>query len=218
MMQYVMQSPIKPKAAFSRVGITLLLLMSAFCVYIAPLVMPRDYNWLTNAISEAAAQGLQYAWLTRLGFLMFGLAVLWLVVYKRDTWSRGVSWMQLIFAVSMLGTAAFSHKPWIAAVPYDPFEDFLHSVTATSMGFAFAFGVIARLIQRSRNIRHQKVLDLVAIIAATVITPIGEYMPSIAGLLQRMMFAIAYLWFMYEALYPVHKLQRYNENTLMHDN
>lgn len=100
----------------------------------------------------------------------------------------------------MVGTAAFSHKPWLANVPVDPFEDFLHSVTATGMGFAFSFGLVARLLQRENGERLKKASDVIALVAATTLSPLGELWPSIAGLLQRMMFGVAYLWFAQEAV------------------
>jgi len=165
--------------------------------------MPPGYSWMTHSISESAAQGLAHAWIARLGFLLFGLGVLSLALYRKPIWSRGTTWMHLAFAVLMLGTSAFSHKPWLTGVPADPFEDFLHSLTATGMGFAFAFGVVVRLLQRKRAETVPKAFDLIAILAATFLTPIGGLVPGIAGLLQRTMFAVAYAWYAFETLYPV---------------
>ena len=207
----VMQPPSSMRHVFSCVGIVLLLICSAFCIYIAPLSMPIDYSWLSNSISESGAQGLHHAWIARLGFLLFGLGVLWLTLYRRTTWASGTYWMQLTFAVSMLGTAAFSHKPWLAGAQIDPVEDFLHSLTATGMGFAFAFGVVVRFMQRRKNERFQRTSDLVAILAASMLTPIGGAMPAIVGLLQRTMFAIAYLWFIQEALFPKISVQLHTQ-------
>lgn len=197
---------------FAGAGIVLLLISSAFFIYLAPLVMPPGYSWLSNAISESAAQGLYFAWPARMGFLLFGLAVLWLALYRKTTWGRGVYWMQLSFALFMLGTAAFSHKPWIADVPFDSTEDLLHSITATGMGFAFSFGVLVRFLQRKENEIALKLFDFAAIFAATVLTPIGGAMPSVAGLLQRVMFAVAYLWFAHEALSLKYKDQTVSDD------
>ena len=191
-----------PLPAQSRAGAVLLLIVSAICIVAAPLAMPPGYSWLSHSISESAAQGLRHAWIARFGFMLFGLGVLWLAQVRRATWARGVYWMHLAFAVFMLGTAAFSHKPWLAGVPSDPVEDFLHSLTATGMGFAFAFGVMVRLLQRRKGEHLPKAIDLVAILAATLLTPIGGAVPGIAGLLQRLMFAVAYLWYGHEALFP----------------
>ncbi len=188
------------RSRFAVPCVVLLLAASAICILAAPLAMPDSYSWLTNSISESAAQGLQSAWIARLGFLLFGCSVLWLAVFLRSIWARGTYSMHVVFAICMVGTAAFSHKPWLANVPFDPFEDLLHSITATGMGFAFSFGVVVRLIQRKNNERLRKTFDVIALIAATTLSPLGELWPSIAGLLQRTMFFVAYLWYAHEAL------------------
>jgi hypothetical protein len=185
---------------FAMPGVALLVVASATCLLSAPLAMPDSYSWLTNAISESAAQGLESAWIARLGFLLFGCGVLWLAASLKTVWARGAYWMHLAFGVCMVGTAAFSHKPWLANVPVDAFEDFLHSMTATGMGFAFSFGVVARLLQRENGEHLKKAFDIIALVAATTLSPLGELWPSIAGLLQRMMFGVAYLWFAQEAV------------------
>jgi hypothetical protein len=108
--------------------------------------------------------------------------------------------MHLAFAVFMISTAAFSHKPWLTNLPFDPIEDFLHSVSATGMGFAFTFGVLIRFLQRESNEPTKKVYDLLAIVVASTLSPLGELWPSIAGLLQRVIFMVAYLWYANEAI------------------
>jgi len=162
--------------------------------------MPNGYSWLSNAISESAAQGLHSAWIARLGFLLYGLAVFWLAASLRPVWARGAYWMHSTFGVFMIGTAAFSHKPWLTNIPFDSFEDLLHSVTATGMGFAFSFGVLARLLQRGKGEKLYIAGDAVALVAATVLPLSGLFWPSMSGLLQRTLFVVAYLWFAREAM------------------
>lgn len=198
----ILQPAIAHSSRFTATGIIVLLLASASLIALAPLAMPTGYSWLSNSISESAAQGLRDAWIARLGFLLFGMAVLWLALSRKTIWARGTYWMQLVFAMCMLGTAAFSHQPWLAGVPSDPFEDLLHSITATGMGFAFTFGVVVRFMQRSRHELFARLIDIVAIVAATLLSPVGVMLPSVAGLLQRVMFVVAYFWFAYEALNP----------------
>jgi hypothetical protein len=189
----------KPSGKTTRNGVLLLLLLSAFAVFSAPARMPVGYSWLSNAISESAAQGIDDAWLARLGFVLFGFAVLWLTLHMQSVWGRGAYWFHLAFAVFMISTAAFSHKPWMLNVPYDAFEDLLHSITATGMGFAFAFGVLLRFFERSNNEVGKKFFDFVAILVSFVLPLSGVHWPEIAGLLQRIIFAVAYLWYGKEA-------------------
>jgi len=198
-----MKTPLMPLPPstfrFTRVGVVALLALSATCVFLAPWMMPDDYSWLSNVISESAAQGVEGAWVARLGFLLFGSAVLWLALSLRSSWARGAYWMHIAFGVFMISTAAFSHRPWQNDVPFDAFEDFLHSVTATAMGFAFSFGVLARTFQRKSDEALKRSLDVLAIIAAIFLPLLGGLEPAYAGLAQRSMFAIAYLWYGSEA-------------------
>ena len=54
----------------------------------APALMPAGYSWVSQTTSESAAQGVQGAWLARLGFLLFGLSVILLATLCRDRWGR----------------------------------------------------------------------------------------------------------------------------------
>ncbi|MDP3893974.1 DUF998 domain-containing protein [Nocardioides sp.] len=174
------------------------LVASALALGLAPLLMPAGYDWLTHTTSESAAQGVPGAWLARLGFVLLGLAVLGLAV-RSVAWGRVGRLLHGVFAVSLFGTAVFSSRPFDPAAAFDATEDLLHSVTATAMGFAFAFGVVAvALSQRSRPGRL-RALDALAVLASVVL-PLGMLaLPDLAGVLQRVMFLVAYAWFGIEA-------------------
>jgi len=173
---------------------------SALALALAPLLMPDSYSWVSHTTSESAAQGVSGAWLARLGFLMFGLAVLWLTGFTGGRWGRWGTVFHGMFGVLMTATAAVSHRPFEPGVMFDQTEDLLHSVTATAMGFAFAVGVVAVMMHRPGRSISRRALDLAAL-AASVIMPLsmGAWSGG-AGLLQRAMFVVAYLWYATEAL------------------
>lgn len=189
----------RPDYSATTLAIIVTLAASAMCVFVAALVMPEGYSWRSHVISESAAQGLNRAWVARLGFVLFGFAVLWLSISLRSVWARGAYWCHLAFALFMVSTAVFSHKPWLSEITYDPFEDLLHSITATGMGFAFSFGVLMRLLQREKSALRKKMFDIVAIGSAVVLPAIGGAEPQVAGLAQRLLFLIAYTWYGSEA-------------------
>lgn len=192
-------SPRTKPARHARIGILTLLGLSFLALLLAPLFMPEGYSWIANTTSESAAQGLEYAWVARMGFLLFGLAVLWLASAAGHTWGWLVVWMHIGFGVMMLATAAFSHKPFLPGVPFDPVEDFLHSFTATVMGFAFSFGVFARFLQRGKGPGISGLLDL-AVIGAAIFIPLWMvWQPGMSGLVQRVMFLLSYVWYGAEA-------------------
>jgi len=190
----------KSSTRYARILIPALLAISASLIYLAPLAMPPDYSVISNVISESAGQKVEGAWIARLGFIFFGLTVMWLSASSRTQWAKGAYWFHMAFGILMVSTAAFSHRPWMENIPYDEMEDLLHSLTATAMGFAFSFGVLVRFLQRKNQETYRKWFDVVALVVATVIPLIGWHLPSIDGIVQRVLFFVAYLWYGTEAL------------------
>jgi len=183
-----------------RIAILLLLASSGAGFVLAPLALPPSYSWVRHSISESAAQGLVGAWVARSGFLLFGLAVLWLAAALRPRWGNWGSTALGTFGVMMFATAAYSHRPWLAGVPFDASEDLLHSATATIMGTAFAVGVVLVGMAR-RNASHlDRILDGIAVLASVAIPVAMSQGTGLTGLLQRCMFLTAYVWYGREAL------------------
>jgi hypothetical protein len=166
------------------------LFCSALALAVAPALLPADYSWIANTTSESAAQGISGAWLARLGFLLFGLSVIPLACRAAGLWGHVGAVLHFAFGALLAMVAAFSSRPWTTA-PYDGTEDFLHSLAATAMGFAFAGGVVAAVVYR----RKADILDISAV-AASVLIPLAMVaFPDADGLFQRVMFAIAYVWY-----------------------
>ncbi|MFC2023578.1 DUF998 domain-containing protein [Chloroflexota bacterium] len=176
-----------------------LLVISFLALLLAPSLMPAGYSWVRHTTSESAAQGIQGAWLARLGFLVFGWTVVWISVRLQERWPLSVRLMHATFGLLMTATAAFSTRPWFPDMTYDRIEDTLHSFAATSMGFAFAMGVLMRFLHRGQDLAG-RVMDLIAIGAAVAIPLAMSAFPEWDGLLQRGMFATAYIWYGFELL------------------
>ena len=179
------------------VGVLAMLAVGLLAV-VAPLAMPASYSWREHGVSESAAQGIDGAWVTRTGFLLFGLAVLLLAQLRHRAWKPVGTAMHGAFAVSMLGVAAFSTKPWQPDAVYVESEDLLHSIFATAMGFGFILGVAAVMVARRLPTARAAVPDIVAIVVPSAISLTMS--TSIWGLLQRTMFLTAAAWYGREAL------------------
>jgi len=176
-------------------GIATLLALSALALLGAPALMPVGYSWVEHTTSESAAQGVEGAWLARLGFVLFGLAVLWLAAALSTVWARAAAWLHVSFGVLMVCAAAFSTRPWVESAAFDPIEDLLHTIAATTMGFSFSLGVLACLFQRGMEHRTGRTFDAVAIATATGIPLAMTVLPGVEGLLQRLIFLVAFLWY-----------------------
>ncbi|MEZ4593377.1 MAG: DUF998 domain-containing protein [Chloroflexota bacterium] len=182
-----------------RVVVMVVLLASFLALLLAPTQMPANYDWLRHTTSESGAQGIAGAWLARLGFLLFGLGVLAETAVLHKIWPVPVRFFLGAFGVFMTAVAAFSTRPWLPDLPFDSVEDWLHSFAASGMGFAFALGVGLRWWRRPRQAKMRAV-DLVVVGTAVFIPLAMNLLPHWDGLLQRLMFATAYLWYGWELL------------------
>jgi hypothetical protein len=148
------------------VGVLGLLAAALVTLAVAPFAVPQSYSPVKLGLSEAAAQGVDGAWVARAGFILFGLAVLWLVQLRAAAWSVAGTVFHLAFEISMFGVAAFAHKPWEKGAAFVESEDFLHTVFATMVGFGFIGGVVCVII--ARGVRSWRVLlpDVTALVVA----------------------------------------------------
>lgn len=177
--------------------VPVLLVLSAACLGAAPLIMLDGYSIVANTTSESAAQATEGAWLARTGFLLFGFAVLWLSVV-RSRWHAAGRRAHMTFGVAMVVVAVYSHRPFLEDVPFDRIEDMFHSLAATGMGFAFAIGVA--IVAYGRRSERVRLRDVAALVASIAIPIAMTWLPDLAGVMQRLMFAIAMWWYGAEAM------------------
>lgn len=201
--------PTARERSASRSSVTLALASlagSAVALLAAPALMPEGYSWVRMTTSESAAQGVSGAWLARLGFLLLGLSVIVVAATaSRGRWPRWGTWLHLAFGVLMIAAAVFSNRPFLAGQPFDRTEDMLHSAASTGMGFAFALGVAIVGLSRRRAPAATRGLDIVGVIAPVVLPLSMSVWPDIDGVLQRLMFAIAFVWYAVEAARSSHE-------------
>lgn len=175
-----------------------LLAASVLCVILAPTLMPESYSIVEHSISESAAQRVEGVWLARAGLLLFGLAVLGLASSVGSRWGLWGRVAHRAYGVSIISSAVFAHMPW-EDVPYDEFEDLLHSIASFAVGMSFVGGVVLVGLRRRRSPSWVRALDGIAVIASVVIPVIMFSVAGYAGLVQRMMFVVAYVWYGVEA-------------------
>ncbi len=187
-------------------GIIALLVAALGAFGVAPLLLPDTYSWVEHGISESAAQGVEQAWLARLGFIAFGLAVLWLVGLRPPSWGSLATLLHLVFGVCMLGVAAFSARSWDEQASFVEREDLLHSLFASIMGVAFIVGVVALIVERRHRSASAALPDWVVLAVAAGVSM--SMSASIWGLLQRLMFVTAIAWYGREAVLATRRADR----------
>ncbi|MFN0090397.1 MAG: DUF998 domain-containing protein [Acidimicrobiales bacterium] len=183
--------------------VTAMLAVSAGLVVAAPALMPPGYSWREHGISESAAQGVDGAWMARMAFLLFGLAVMWLAERRAAAWQLAGTVLHFSFGLCMLGVAAFSTKPWQEDMAYVRSEDLLHTIFASTMGLAFIAGTASVLFARRPQTRRAAAMDLLTALSTLGLSIGMGAFPGVYGVLQRLMFAVAYAWYGREALAAV---------------
>jgi hypothetical protein len=179
-------------------AVLVVLAASLVCVTVAPVLMPGSYSIIEHSISESAAQAVEGAWLARAGLLLFGLGVLALAGAAGDRWGLWGRIAHRGYGVAIVSTATFAHMPW-ENVPYDAFEDLLHSIGSFVVGLSFVAGVIFVGVRRHNPPAWMRVFDGLAVVASVVIPMLMFSVDGYAGLVQRIMFLIAYGWYGLEA-------------------
>lgn len=158
---------------------------------IAPFASHPDYSSIRHSLSELAGQGMPNAWIMRAGFVAFGTAVL-VASLMRLRSSPAVFGPLAAFGAAMLAAAIWSHLPIAPLTGGSMYEDELHSLAATGMGIAFALACGARLWTRRQF--GLDWLSATGLLVSVAIPMIMFQTPEIAGLVQRIMFLVSFVW------------------------
>lgn len=169
-----------------------LLAAAAVALTLGPFALDAPgYDWVEHTTSEAAAQGVGGAWLTRAGFVAFGCAAM--LHAARCLGQRGpaVAVGLAVFGAGLLVAAARSTRPWWPDPVYDAGEDAWHSVAATTVGIAFTYTMVTMAVVDPQRRWWHVTAGLVAVVIPLAML----WWPDGSGLLQRAMFAVAIGWF-----------------------
>jgi hypothetical protein len=166
---------------------------------IGPLFSHPDYSSIAHTMSELAGQAMPDAWIMRLGFVSFGLCTAIAAALRlRDRPCTAVP--LIIFGVAMMMAALWSNAPIDRAIAHSIHEDEVHSIAASLMGVAFAAASAARLWMNAFSLRDW--LSWFAL-ATSIGLPLAMVaFPGVDGGLQRLMFAISFVWIVREVRSP----------------
>lgn len=179
-------------------GIFAGLFLSATAFALSPLLMPDSYSWIAHTLSQAASQGQDGGWLSRVGFLLAGLTIL------RLASSDVVDWMPLarnvhrLTGVLVLSAVAFTDRSWEVTAPYDRVENIVHSAVATLIAISFTLGVLLVMYQKRFVTGRWPVIDGAIVAIQIAMPPMMLVWVEGTGLIERVMFGAAYVWYGWE--------------------
>lgn len=168
-------------------------------IIIAHFLVPPEYVWTQNTISELASQGLPNQWIMQLGFIGFGLLLNISFVMKFVAEKKVIfaDIPLMVYGLAILVTGFYSAAPFLENVTYSLQESGIHSFFATVAGIAFTLGILWRAaVAGSTQERLVHILFLVLVTGASALFGVSEsgIIPLGKGAAQRVLYAVSFLW------------------------
>lgn len=185
----------------------LALVLSLALWFVAPIFVANGYHPISQSISESAGQHTPNAWIARTSFVLLGVGA-WIswatrpsTTPRRNQKLRTVTSVvragTFTFGAGMIAAAIWSHAPWLPGTAGNPTEDTLHSVAAATAGVGIVVAGLAAHWLPHRSTRWRVSTGLCTALFVFV-PPATTVLPEIAGILQRVMFAAATIWLLWQ--------------------
>ncbi len=164
---------------------------------IAHFYAPPGYVWSQNTISELASQGHVYKWIMQAGFVGFG--ILLTVGLALKSYSLGKieypDGLILAYGLSILITGIFCAAPFDSRITFSAQEAQIHSLFATTAGFALVGGILGYMITSP----EKRTLQLVFLVMITGFSLLfgfsaGGTIPIGKGIVQRSLYLVSFIW------------------------
>lgn len=169
-------------------------LVLILAMFILPFFSFTEYSILKNTTSQLGAQNTPNAWIMNLVFILIGFASViegW--IHLKRYWFH--KFVITIFGLALILTALFQTAPIVEGIPFNDYEDGMHTLFANIVGFSFAVFAFsaAFIVRRTRERLLALLICIMAIGLSVLIFSIAGY----AGILQRTMFIIAFAWLIF---------------------
>lgn len=170
-------------------------LLSSFLLLLhVMLVLPFFSVDTYSIISHLGAQSTPNAWIMNAAFVLVGLSSIlegWL--HLRKMWFHRI--LLSIFGFGLIMVAVFRHAPIVEGIEFDAFEDKLHSIFASLVGFMFTvLAISTAFIEKA--LKH-RITDIAVGLAATLLSVLMQLLPAFAGLWQRAIFIMSFTWLIF---------------------
>jgi hypothetical membrane protein len=181
-------------------ALTFRLALSGIALFVAaaaigPWHSHPNYSSVVHSLSELAGQNMPGAWVMQAGFIAFGAAVA-LAAMLQLRGRPASSAALIVFGLAMIAAAIWSHLPIDPALGGSAAEDDIHTIAASTMGAAFVIAAALGLMRR--RFATSNFLGWLALGAAILFPVAMAALPDFAGVFQRIMFGISFVWILRE--------------------
>jgi hypothetical membrane protein len=147
-------------------------------MFLMPLFSVPGYSVIQHTTSQLGAQGAPHAWVMNVTFILLGLAVIietGLHLNKQPL----VSILLLIFGTLLIAIAFFRHAP-LDNSDYRVWEDQVHGVLATAIGFVYTFFMVTLAFILPD--KEAKVVALMVAILTTILSMMMMVLPELRSM------------------------------------
>lgn len=166
-------------------------------IFLLPFFSFKGYSIISNTTSHLAAQSSPFAWIMDIVFISLGLISIIINYQTRIVYYQVVGG---VFGFSLIMTAFFPHAPLISNVSINFFFDQIHSIFANLTGFSFTMLAVGHAIMSEKN---QRICGVIIAIIAMLFSIGMMILPSLMGILQRILFISTFGWLFFYMKPPI---------------
>ncbi len=124
-------------------SITIAIFYICAVITLAHFFAPPGYDWTRNTISELASQGHGGKWLMQIGFIGFGILVLWGIARALSAKQVGLAAMPVgVYGAAILLSGIFCTAPIDPSIEFSQIEASWHSAFAALAGISLCTAIV----------------------------------------------------------------------------
>ena len=157
-------------------------------IVVAHIFSTNGYEWTKNTISDLGSQGYDRKLIMQVGFLAFGLTLIFGIVINGLTWRTAPI---LIYGLCVGLTGVFCTKPFFHLDNYSASQSTIHSVLAQIAGITFTLGILVQLIYSTN--KSKKWIHFVFFILVVGISASFGLTKNYQGIAQRLLYLVSFI-------------------------
>ncbi|WP_344925449.1 DUF998 domain-containing protein [Aquimarina addita] len=166
--------------------------------FLLPFYTAPGYSIISHTLSELGAQNTPNNWMMNFVFIL--LSFITLIHGFKILGNHPLQIIVLfIFCTSLLLTGIYLSAPIYRRLPFDSFQDEMHSIFSTTTGVSFF--IYCLVISYIARWRKQKILAIIVGITTFILSYSMFIHAPYSGLYQRGIFIIAFGWILYSFKY-----------------
>jgi hypothetical membrane protein len=164
-------------------------------MFLLPLFSAEGYSIVKHTTSQLGAQKTPNSWVMNIIFVMMGITSIWAGwLHYEGFWFQRI--LILIFGISLVLVAIYSHAPITEGLTFNKKYDKLHSLFASTTGFSFT--VLAISTAFFKEGKSEMILPIMIGVLATILSLLIFKVENLTGIWQRLMFITTFGWMIYE--------------------